>query len=116
MDHGDVEHREHRKVVDGELFEPRGDPAVLFEPPDTSLDDVPLSIKVSVEAFVADFVPTRRNNILDAPLGKPSTDRLGGVTLITGDRDRDKAFWAGRRHRCFEEARFVALAGAQDRA
>jgi hypothetical protein len=86
----ELDHRElqHREIVDRELLEACPNSPALLEPTDATLDDIPPSVGLPVEARslsgLAVATPLPGNDVFDPMLSKPGSDSWDVVGLVSG--------------------------------
>src|SRR5215210_7886000 len=88
-----LEHRQldHGEEVDGELFEARGEAAMLLEPAHDAFDDVALPVRAAVELWTRALIRPRRNHRANAALSQVAAHRGKAVALVARQGARPRA-------------------------
>src|SRR5215207_6707626 len=88
LEHGQLDHGEE---VDGELFEARGESAVLLEPAHHALDDIAPAVRAAVELRMRTLIRPRRDHGPNAALAQVAAHRGEAVALVPGQSVRPRA-------------------------
>lgn len=117
-------HFQETAEVFGGLLEPGEDATIFFEPPNESLDDVAVSICLTIEfdrAGVPIFIDFGGNHGRDSEVHQIFIDPVCTVSLVAGDRHGPGDWLAvtandmgvGAFQQCFQGSRLVRLSGRQ---
>src|SRR5215207_9661535 len=88
LEHGQLDHGEE---VDGELFEARGESAVLLEPAHHALDDIAPAVRAAVELGMWTLIRPRRDHGPNAALAQVAAHRGEAVALVARECSRPRA-------------------------